>query len=395
MKQSESTAKPKQRAVLVGVSLNRTVTDIDKELSELMSLADTAGLVVVGKDFQNIKQLTPATLIGSGKVQEIAQLVKGVNADVAVFDCELSGSQIGNLGAGIGVNVIDRSMLILDIFAGRAKTNEGRLQVEIAQLKYTLPRFKAISEASGRFGSAGVGMRGPGETKLELDKRIIKENILKLQKQIDEIKEQRKVQSASRRRNNTKNVAIVGYTNAGKSTLMNTVTKAGIYADDKLFATLDTTTRSLWLCNGKEILLTDTVGFIDKLPHAFIEAFSATLSEARDADLLLHVVDITNPEYKKQIEVVNKVLKELGADKIPVIMVYNKADAVKDKQCLYYCCGKTRLGPARTVRSNKDTCPPAPDTPFNKDEFKDGVIISAKKNKGIDELKAEIAKVLF
>ena len=354
------TQEQKEKALLVGVSFDKTVTDIDGSLEELKGLAKTAGLEVVGKAFQNIKEQSPATMIGKGKVEEVAALVQELGADVVIIDTDLTGSQINNLHLATGAKVIDRSMLILDIFAGRATSNEGRLQVQLAQLKYTLPRISGISGSNGRFGG-GVGMRGPGETKLELDKRTIKENIYKLEKQIEKLKDQRYLRRQNRHKNSTKSVAIVGYTNAGKSTLMNLITKAGIYADDKLFATLDTTTRSLWLDNGKEILLTDTVGFIDKLPHAFIDAFSATLEEAAEADLLLHVIDITNPDCKNQIAVVNKVLTELGADKLPQIMVYNKID--KNDRIF---------------------------------EVPQGVVcISAKQNIGIEELKQEIIKKLF
>ena len=361
MKGGFDTAEKQEKVVVVGISFNKMPADVEKALLEIESLCHTANLEVVGKAFQNIQESTPATLIGSGKVAEVLQIVKDSNADVVVLDTELTGSQIKNLSDIWNVKVIDRSMLILDIFAGRAKTNEGRLQVKLAQLKYTLPRISGYSGTSGRFGSAGVGMRGPGETKLELDKRAIRENIFKLEKEIKKLKSQREVQKSNRKKNNVKMVAIVGYTNAGKSTLMNTITKAGIYADDKLFATLDTTTRNVWLSNNRQIVLTDTVGFIDKLPHAFIEAFSATLEEAKDADLLLHVVDITDPNCKKQMEVVRKVLSELGASDIDTILVYNKMD--------------------------KNT------TPFVMPE---GVMcISARKNTGVEELKKEIERRLF
>ena len=360
MPKTYSTEEQKEKAIIIGVSFGKTPKDIDLVLSELESLCSTANLEVVGKAFQNIQENTPATLLGKGKVEEISYLVQDLGADVAVVDSELTGSQISNLSNIWGIKVIDRSMLILDIFAGRAKTNEGRLQVKLAQLKYTLPRISGISGTSGRFGG-GVGMRGPGETKLELDKRVIRDNIVKYEKEIEKVKAQRSVQKSSRKRNNIKMVAIVGYTNAGKSTLMNTITKAGIYADNKLFATLDTTTRNVWLGDNKQIVLTDTVGFIDKLPHAFIDAFSATLEEAKDADLLLHVVDITDPNYKNHIEVVNKVLKDLGAENIDRILVYNKMDDNKKPFVI----------------------PP------------DGVCISARKNQGVEELKEEIKNRLF
>lgn len=360
MAKMQETSKPKEKAVLVGVSFSETVSDIEQALSELKSLAETAYLEVVGYAFQNIKENTPATLIGSGKVEEVAELVRETQADVVILDCELTGSQINNISQEVEAKVIDRSILILDIFASRATTNEGRLQVQLAQLKYTLPRIAGISGTSGRYGAGGVGMRGPGESKLELDKRVIKENIYKLERKIAEIKEQRYLRQQNRRAGRTKNVAIVGYTNAGKSTLMNLITKAGIYADDRLFATLETTTRSLWLDNGKEILLTDTVGFIDKLPHAFVEAFAATLEEAASADLLVVVADITNPEYKHQMEVVRKVLKDLGADGIPQVVVYNKMD---------------KMGEIK---------PP-----------EDGILISAKNNLGIEQLKQKISEMLF
>ena len=355
-----STKTKKEKAVLMGISFD-TVENVKEELTELEGLAMTAGVEVVGYCHQNIKVITPATLIGKGKVEELKQEVEETEADIVIFDCELTGSQISNLVEELGVKVIDRSILILDIFAGRATTNEGKLQVELAQLKYTLPRLSGISGSSGRFGSGGVGMRGPGETKLELDKRVIKEKINKLEKEIDILKSRRDLRNANRKKNSAKIVAIVGYTNAGKSTLMNLITKANVYADDKLFATLETTTRSLWLDNGKEILLTDTVGFIDKLPHAFIDAFASTLNEVKDADLILHVVDITNKEYKKHINVVNSVLKDLGVENTPVIMVYNKIDAKKQ--------------------------------PF--EAINDAILISARKNIGIEKLKNAIIEKLF
>lgn len=357
----KDTSKQKEKAVIVGVAFNKNQYNFEPALEELASLCFTAGLEVVGSATQNIKEVNASTLLGSGKVEEIKLIVSELNANVVVVDCELTGSQLNNIADIVGVKVIDRSMLILDIFAGRATTNEGRLQVKLAQLKYSLPRISGISNSSGRFGSAGVGMRGPGETKLELDKRTIRENIAKLEKEIVKIKENRLIQKSSRKRNQVKQVAIVGYTNAGKSTLMNTITKADIYADNLLFATLDTTTRNLWLDNNQQIVLIDTVGFIDKLPHAFIQAFNATLEETADADLLLHVIDVSDPNYKEHIQVVEDVLKEIRADKIPTIKVFNKIDRL--------------------------------DKPF--EVLPDTVLISAKNNNGIDILKEKIKKTLF
>ena len=350
------TKKEVEKAYLVGVVFSNK-EDVQISLNELASLCETAGLMVVGSNFQLVRQITPATLIGSGKLEEIKNEIENNGANVVVFDHELSGSQARNLSDFLNVKVIDRITLILDIFAQRAISNEGKLQVELAQLKYNLPRLSGISGTSGRFGGSGVGMRGPGETKLELNKRIAQNNILKLEKEIEKIKQNRQVQRKSRFENQAFKVAIVGYTNAGKSTLLNLITKASIYADDKLFATLDTTSRTVWLCEGKKIILTDTVGFISKLPHDLVDAFSSTLEEAKDADLILHVIDVSNKHYKHQIEVVENVLKDLNIT-CPVLKVYNKCDVVE----------------------NKDNT--------------DGIYISAKKKIGIEELKNEIIKIM-
>ena len=349
---SYSTEKLKEKAVLVGVIYSNK-EDVKAQLKELERLAETAGLEVLDSTYQLIRDVNPATLIGEGKVQEVLELIKTTNANLVIFDAELSGSQNKNLSEIFGVKVIDRITLILDIFAGRAISNEGKLQVELAQLKYNLPRLASIKGTSGRFGSGGVGMRGPGETKLELDKRIAQENIYKLEKEIAKIKQNRDIQKKNRRNNGTFKVAIVGYTNAGKSTLLNLISKAGIYADDKLFATLDTTSRNVFLEYGKQIVLTDTVGFISKLPHNLVDAFASTLEEAKDANLILHVIDYSNVDKQKQIEVVEQVLQENGIN-APVIKVYNKCDLVEDRT------------------------------------FNDGIYISAKKNVGITELKQKI-----
>lgn len=347
-----STKQEQESAILVGV-IYRNKEDVNAQLKELERLAETAGVKVLGKTYQLIREVTPATLIGEGKVQEVLELLKQTGANLVIFDEELSGSQAKNLSEIFDCKVIDRITLILDIFAGRAISNEGKLQVQLAQLKYNLPRLASIQGTSGRFGSGGVGMRGPGETKLELNKRIAQDNILKLEKEIAKIKQAREVQKKNRNTSGVFKVAIVGYTNAGKSTLLNLISKAGIYADDKLFATLDTTSRNVYLDYGKKIVLTDTVGFISKLPHNLVDAFASTLEEAKDADLILHVIDASNADYTKQIEVVEEVLKQNNIT-APIIKVYNKCDMVQDT------------------------------TDF------DGVCISAKKNIGIDVLKQEI-----
>lgn len=351
--------KAKEKVFLMGVIFDNK-EDVKYSLNELARLSETAGLEVVGSDFQWVRVITPATLIGSGKVEEIKKKIQALNASVVIFDCELSNSQMKNLSEIFEIKVLDRIGIILDIFALRASSTESKLQVELAQLKYTLPKLASLQGTSGRFGSGGVGMRGPGETKLELDKRVIENNIVRLERELRKLKEQRFLKRKQRIEGNKKKVAIVGYTNAGKSTLLNVISKAGIYADDLLFATLDTTSRSIWLSPKLQIILTDTVGFISKLPHTLIDAFASTLEELQFADLILHVVDISNSNYKKQKEVVDKTILKVGAGNIPQIIVYNKCDALEDKQ---------------TVEEN-----------LKQNE----VLISAKKNQNIDKLKEKI-----
>lgn len=351
-------------AVLFGLSLSGN-DDGYASLKELERLCETAGVLVCGKLFQRAKEITPATYIGSGKVLELKELIEKNGANLAISDNELSGSQVNNLSQALGVKVVDRTTLILDIFARRALSNEGKLQVELAMLKYYLPRLSGISGTSGRFGSGGVGMRGPGETKLELDKRKIKLQIQKLEAQIEKIKRDRQLRRKNRA-SNVKNVSIVGYTNAGKSTLMNLITKAGIYADDKLFATLDTTTRLLFLKPGKQVVLTDTVGFINKLPKAFAPAFSATLEEVANSDLIIHLIDSTDKNLETHIDVVLGELEKLGATKIPRLTVFNKIDVLTTDQ-------------KRELRG----------------KFPDAILISAKKGENVEEIKDQILKILW
>ncbi|MCQ2382563.1 MAG: GTPase HflX [Clostridia bacterium] len=312
------------QAILVGVGVNQifSVEDLD----ELSLLCQTCNIETVGRVIQNRKDIDVTYYIGKGKVEEIKNLIEQTKANVVVFDVELSGSKVRNLERELNVPVLDRSKVILDIFAARAQSAAGKLQVELAQLRYNLPRLIGSGGLMSKMRN-GVGMRGPGEKKLELDKRLIHDEITALERKLAEVKKARVV--AGRQRHNQCRVCLVGYTNSGKSTLFNLLTKAGVYAKDELFATLDTTTRAVYL-NGKNFVLTDTVGFINHLPHEFINAFEATLDETREADLLVHVVDCSNPEHETQIDVVNQVLKNLGADKIPQLLVYNKIDKNPD-----------------------------------------------------------------
>jgi len=316
------------RAALVGiVTRDENAEAVDASLDELARLADTAGACEAVRLIQNKETPDPRTMIGSGKVAELAALCENNDVDIVIFDCDLSPSQIRNLEDEMPENtrVIDRSMLILDIFALHAVTGEGKLQVELAQLRYTAPRLYGKGTELSRLGG-GIGTRGPGESKLETDKRHISRRIYALEEQIREMEKNRKTMRAARDRSGTPKVAIVGYTNAGKSTILNRLTDAGILAEDKLFATLDPTTRKFELPSGEEVLLTDTVGFIKKLPHHLVKAFRSTLEEACYADILMIVVDASDPESASQIDVTLSLLEELGAGGKPTIFVYNKCD---------------------------------------------------------------------
>jgi GTP-binding protein HflX len=318
---------PKERALLVGVALpsRNGVSSIDSSMEELARLAETAGATVLGTHSQQVKNITPATLIGRGKVDEIQKSLQHSHADLVIIDEDLTPAQQRNLEAAFKVRVIDRSQLILDIFAQRARSNEGKLQVELAQLEYLLPRLTRQWAHLSRLGG-GIGTRGPGETQLEVDRRRIRERIGHLKKRLRTVERTRALQRQERHEVPFATVALVGYTNAGKSTLMNTLTRAGVFVEDKLFATLDPTTRALRLPNGDKVMLVDTVGFINKIPHSLIEAFKSTLEEVNRADLLLHLVDLSNPLWEEQISVIEKVLEEIGAGDIPTLLVPNKID---------------------------------------------------------------------
>lgn len=316
-----------ERAILIGMEWGRndSMWTVDDSLEELKQLADTAGATVIKKFIQKRPKPDPAFFIGRGKVQELALYAQQENIDLCIFDDELSPAQQRNIESVMGIRILDRTALILDIFAQRARTNEGKLQVELAQLQYTLPRIMGKGLMLSRLGG-GIGTRGPGETKLEVDRRRIRDRIAFIKDQIEKVKAVRSLHRSKRKKNNVFEVSLVGYTNAGKSTLLNTLTNSDIYAKDQLFATLDPTTRQLTLPNKQEIIITDTVGFIQRLPHQLIAAFRSTLEVVTEADLLVHVIDVSHELYKEQAAAVHEVLKEIGAETKPVITVYNKID---------------------------------------------------------------------
>ena len=303
----------------------------EESLAELERLADTAGVVVAGTALQALRRINPATFIGSGKVNDVRALVEQLGGNVVIVDDSLSPAQQRNLETALNVKVIDRSQLILDIFAQRARSLAGKLQVELAQLQYLLPRLTRQWVHLSRLGG-GVGTRGPGETQLEVDRRRVRERIAALRRRLEEVSRTRGLHRSSRASVPYPTVALVGYTNSGKSTLMNRLTAAGVLVEDKLFATLDPTVRRLTLPSGGQALLIDTVGFINKLPHGFVDAFKSTLEEVHTADLLLHVVDASNPHAAEQSEVVERVLAELDAAKTPRLTVLNKVDLLPPGQ---------------------------------------------------------------
>lgn len=318
-----------ERVILVAVRKSDR-ENTEQSLDELCELASTAGAVTVARVIQNLDNFNPATYIGKGKIDEIKELIIEYDATGIICDDELSPAQMNNLSDALEIKVMDRTLLILDIFAARANTNEGKIQVELAQLRYRSSRLSGFGNALSRLGG-GIGTRGPGETKLEMDRRTIHERIGQLKHELEAVVTHRELTRSQRSRSNIPVVAIVGYTNAGKSTLLNTLTGAGILAENKLFATLDPTTRGLELESGQQILLTDTVGFISKLPHHLVEAFKSTLEEAVYADIILHVVDASNPAMDSQMYVVYDTLEKLGAGDKPIITAFNKIEIAGNK----------------------------------------------------------------
>lgn len=321
-----------ERVLLVGVS-ERDGDDADDSLAELAELVKTAGAEVVGTLIQRRESIHPGMYVGTGKVQEIAELIAQTGATGIVCDDELSPAQLKNLEQMLDTKVMDRTLIILDIFAARATTSEGKIQVELAQLKYRLSRLMGLGRSMSRLGG-GIGTRGPGEKKLEIDRRLINDRIAQLNHELKEVKRHREITRAKREKNQIPVVAIVGYTNAGKSTLLNHLTDAQVLEEDKLFATLDPTTRILELSGRQQVLLTDTVGFIRKLPHHLIQAFRSTLEEAKYADYIFHVVDASNPQRDKQMHITYETLDELGVKDKKVITLFNKQDLRREHEPL-------------------------------------------------------------
>ncbi|MBQ3123971.1 MAG: GTPase HflX [Clostridia bacterium] len=350
----EKREENKEKVIIAGLhtgSRDYINDTTDESMRELGELVDTAGGEVVGEMVQNRPMPDSGTYFGEGKLEELKEAVEALDVTLVVFDDELSPIQLRNISDILGVRVLDRSMLILDIFAMRARSGEGKLQVELAQLKYQLPRLRGMGLELSRTGG-GIGTRGPGETKLESDRRHIRTRIAALEEQIHEIKKHRELLRSRRHKDGHITGAIVGYTNAGKSTLLNRLTDAGVFAEDKLFATLDTTSRAITLEDNREIILIDTVGFIRKLPHYLVEAFKSTLEEAADADFVIHVTDASSPEADNHITVVDEVLKDIGAGGKPVINVYNKCDI--ENSCVGRDNGKNVFISAKTGQGIQD-----------------------------------------
>lgn len=360
-----------ERAVLVGVNI-QTDEHFDYSMEELGNLAEAIDVEIVGTITQSLERINPSHYVGTGKINEIRSYYEEVNANLVIFNDELTPSQIRNLENGLECKVIDRTMLILDIFARRARSRESRMQVDLAQLQYMLPRLVGLRASLGRQGGGtggGFQNKGAGETKLELDRRIIEDQIAKLKRDLESVHGQRETQRKQRKRSGLPVVSLVGYTNAGKSTLMNGIlekmsveAEKQVFEKDMLFATIDTSVRHVKLPDNKEFLLTDTVGFVGKLPHNLVKAFRSTLEEARDADLLLQVVDVSHPEYRFMMDVTNKTLNDVGVEDVATINVYNKSD----------------LADVKYPKVNSDS-----------------VWLSAKDGQGLDELVELIKKYIF
>lgn len=359
----------KQKAIIAGVNLN-SQKDFEDSMEELANLADACDIEVVGEITQKLNEVSTSHYLGTGKLQEILLLLKEKNVDLVIFNDELSSSQIRNLEKALDCRVIDRTVLILDIFASRAKTREAKLQVEVAKLQYLLPRLRGSGKSLGRQGGgSGLKSKGSGESEIELNRRKIQDRISALNKELDLLVGQRQNQRKRRKKGEIPVIALVGYTNAGKSTIMNALidlfnpsTDKQVFEKDMLFATLETSVRSITLPDNKSFLLTDTVGFISKLPHQLVKAFRSTLEEVAEADMLIHVVDYSNPSYKQHIEVTNDTLKELGVKDIPIVYAYNKIDLVSTE---------------------------------NLNEKKNCIYISARKKIGIDKLMEVISEKVF
>lgn len=357
------TEQKEERLLLVGVSIQND-EETEASLNELEELARTAGGKTVYKLIQNREAIHPGTYVGKGKLDEIKDIIDEYEVDTVVCDDELSPAQLKNLETALHVKVIDRTVMILDIFAARAITNEGKIQVELAQLKYRSSRLVGLRSSLSRLGG-GIGTRGPGEKKLEMDRRLVRDRIAILNHELEEVKRTRQLSRMKRLESAVPSVAIVGYTNAGKSTLLNTLTGAGILEEDKLFATLDPTTRVYEYENGQQVMFTDTVGFINKLPHHLIDAFRSTLEEAKYSDIIVHVVDISNPRADNQMDVVYDTLEKLGIHDKPIVTLYNKIDQVESDQ-----------NGGRDMRSDKT------------------LRISASKRLGIDNMLSAIGEIL-
>ena len=355
------TSEIKEKFILVGVETGKD--RMEESLTELEELLETAGGETVGRVIQNLESINKATYVGKGKVDEIRELAEELGADGIVCDDELSPAQLFNLKDELDIKVLDRTLVILDIFAAHAQTSEGKLQVEMAQLKYRSSRLTGLGKNLSRLGG-GIGTRGPGESKLESDRRAIRERVSQLRSEIEKVESSRETLRKHRMSDGIPVIAIVGYTNAGKSTFLNKITDAGILSEDKLFATLDPTTRNLKIPDGEEVLFTDTVGFISKLPHNLVDAFKSTLEEAKYADLILHVADASNPEVDEQMKVVYRTLEELKVTGKPVVTFLNKQDKLEEERII-------------------------------KDIKADAVVKgSAKTGEGIDELLSKITEIL-